>query len=294
MNGPLLDDHSGEDVALSGETSFRIGGKAREYHTPSTVGELRELLGELRRRRPFILGGSSNTLFPDGTFERPVISTAGLRGLDVGERSILSECGVPLGTLISRAIEHGLGGLEGFVGIPGTVGGAVVMNAGGSGSSFGDRVAKLGLISLESAELVEVPGAEIPWGYRGWNLEGYVVAWALLELEPVSTLELRRRAGSLFHRKRDTQPLAEPSAGCVFKNPPGHAAAALIDRLGLKGLRRGGAMVSRRHANFIVNPEGRARAEDVRQLIDEIRGRVEVEYGIRLETEIVMADGGTE
>jgi UDP-N-acetylmuramate dehydrogenase len=277
-------------VRLAGETSIHIGGQAADFYVPASVPEFRILLADLADRNPFVLGGGCNILFPDETFERPIISTERLRRFEIGDHRIRAECGVRVGTLVRAAVEAGLGGLEGFVGIPGTVGGAVVMNAGGSGWSLGGRIEELGLLPLGGGELVRLPGKDVDWGYRSWNLEGYVVAWALFGLTPADTHELRKKSSEMFQRKRTTQPLGDPSSGCVFKNPPGRAAASMIDSLGLKGMRFGGAMVSESHANFIVNKEGRAKAEDVKRLIVEIRDRVETAYQVRLETEIVLAD----
>lgn len=277
-------------VRLADETSINIGGDAREFYVPVTLGEFRQLLGRLHERRPFILGGGCNTLFPDEAFDRPVVSTARLRRVEIEEREILAECGARIGSLVIAATEAGMGGLEGLVGVPGTIGGAVVMNAGGSGWSLGDCVVELGLIPLDGGDLVRIPGGEVPWGYRSWNLQGYVVGWVRLRLEPADVEQLRRVAAERFHRKRESQPLGRASAGCVFKNPPGRAAAAMIDALGLKGMRRGSAMVSQRHANFIVNVDGQARCADVKALIDEIRSRVEDAYDVHLETEIVLAE----
>lgn len=276
-------------VQLSTETSFQIGGPATEFYVPANTRELQALLEGLKSRRPFVLGGGCNTLFPDESFARPVISTARLRRLEVGDASIRAEAGVRIDSLIRTAIESGLGGLENLVGIPGTVGGATVMNAGGSGWNFGDRVREVGLISTSGGDLVRVPGREVSWGYRSWNVEGYVVAWVTLDLYRDSTPELRKRAKEFFLSKRRSQPLGMASAGCIFKNPPGASAGEMIESLGLKGLRRGGAMVSERHANFIVNDEGRARSGDVLALIEEIRARVEEAYQVRLEMEIVVA-----
>lgn len=280
-----------QHVPLDKETSFRIGGKAQEFYCPESVGDLGVLMAELKDRRPFLLGGGCNTLFPDGLFDRPILSTAKMKRLEVRPGNLLwAECGVRIGSLIGKAIETGLSGLERFVGIPGTVGGAVAMNAGGIGVSFGDLVREIGVVSTETGETTCLPGDAVPWGYRSWNLGGYAVAWALLELEPACMKDLRRQARNYFHAKRSTQPLGQPSAGCIFKNPPGQAAASLIDRLGLKGLRHGGAEVSERHANFIVNRQGAASARDVRQLIQEIQGRVKAAYDVELETEVVLAD----
>ncbi|HLU47433.1 MAG TPA: UDP-N-acetylenolpyruvoylglucosamine reductase, partial [Planctomycetota bacterium] len=188
----------------------------------------------------------------------------------------------------------GLEGPESFVGIPATVGGAVVMNAGGaSGYGFGALVRELGLLELATGDVIRARGEDIPWTYRSWQLRGFAVLWAELELEERAPRELRDRSRELFHRKRETQPLELPSAGCIFKNPAGQPAAAMIDALGLKGLRRGDAEVSTRHANFIVN-RGHARASDVKGLIRAIQERVAEAYGVRLETEVIIADGASE
>lgn len=276
-------------VQLSTETSFQIGGLAGEFYQPRSVGELGTLLKGLGTQRPFLLGGGCNTLFPDGSFGRPIVSTTSLRRVEVREGTICAEAGVRIDSLTRTAIECGLGGLENLVGIPGTVGGATVMNAGGAGWNLGDHVREIGVLGLQDGALERIGGDEVPWGYRSWNVEGRAVAWVVFDLVPVPTAELRKRARELFRGKRRSQPLGAPSAGCVFKNPPGRSAGALIDSLGLKGLRRGGAAVSERHANFIVNGEGRASCADVLALIEEVRARVEKAFHVRLETEIVVA-----
>jgi UDP-N-acetylmuramate dehydrogenase len=249
------------------------------------------LLEELAARgeRPFILGGGTNVLFPDEDFSRPIISTERLGGLEVCGNLVRAQSGVRLGWLFQTAIRHGLGGLEGFTGIPGTAGGAVMMNAGGGGWNFGDRVREIGLFPISGGPMIRVQGSEVEWGYRRTSLQDFVVAWVSLELEPDDSSRLRERAGAFLRRKIQTQPLGESSAGCVFRNPPGQAAAKLIEELGLKGLSSGGAKVSERHANFIVNATGKARASDVVSLVEDLRTRVARTFGIRLETEIVMA-----
>jgi UDP-N-acetylmuramate dehydrogenase len=277
-------------VSLARRTSFRIGGVAKEYYAPRTLDELRDVLRTLHARgeRPFILGGGANTLFPDGEFSRPVVSTEELRRVEVRGTSLLAECGVRLNALIRAAIHSGLAGLEVFVGIPGTAGGAAVMNAGGGGWSFGERVREIGLIPIDGGAPMAWKGPDVRWGYRSADLGGHVVAWVELDLSHGRVNDLRARAKDLMLRKAKTQPLADASAGCIFKNPPGDSAARLIDTLGLKGLVRGGAQVSERHANFIVNATGKARAADVVALLEEVRGRVAGAFGISLETEIVL------
>lgn len=283
-------------VSLAGRTTFRIGGTAREFHEPATVPELGEVLERIGSdgRRPFLLGGGANTLFPDGYFPRPVVSTERLRGIEVHGTSILAECGVRLNVLIQTALRAGLAGLEGFVGIPGTAGGAVMMNAGGSGWSFGERVSELGVFPIGGGPLLRLRGSGVTWAYRHAHLDGFAVAWVRLDLAPGDAGRLKSRARTFMLRKVETQPLGEASAGCIFRNPEGESAARLIDGLGLKGLRRGGAVVSGLHANFIVNSECRATAGDVLGLIEEVRARVADARGIRLETEIVLPGSGAE
>jgi UDP-N-acetylmuramate dehydrogenase len=279
------------DQPLAARTSFKIGGRAKELYQPESLGELQEILRALRSsaRAPYILGGGANTLFPDGDYSRPVISTGRLRRLERRGETLHAECGVRLNRLLRESIEQGLGGLEGLAGIPGTAGGAVAMNAGGSGWSLGERVKRLGFLPLDGGDLVVLEGRDLPWRYRSWGLEGGVAAWVELELRPDHPERLRQATKDFLRRKARTQPLGLPSAGCVFKNPPEGSAGRWIDALGLKGLRRGGACVSEQHANFIVNAEGRARASDVLSLVDEVRSSVLRAFGVRLETEIVIA-----
>jgi len=278
-------------VSLARLTTFRVGGVAREVHMPRSLTSLEGLLARFRSqgRSPFFLGRGANVVFPDGEFARPVICTRRLGGVEVEGTRIRAEAGLSLARLISLSIRRGLKGLEGLVGIPATVGGAVAMNAGGHGGCFGDRVRRLGLLPLKGGPLVEWRGADVEWRYRGADLEGYAVAWAELELETAPVESLRATASRLLALKAATQPLTSLSAGCVFRNPPGDSAGRRIDLLGLKGLTRGSAQVSETHANFIVNPDGQARARDVRDLVETLQSRIERAYGTRLETEIVFA-----
>jgi UDP-N-acetylmuramate dehydrogenase len=255
------------------------------------VEELASLLGALGRRgvRPFILGKGANTIFPDGEYPRPVISTRALAGHRVEGETLRAECGVPLPSLIRIAMSRRLAGLEGFTGIPGTVGGAFAMNAGGAGWSFGERVLEAGVIPLGGGPVQVLRGSEVPWRYRSSGLEGVVVAWVRLGLEAGSPERMKDTARDFLRRKAETQPLNLRSAGCIFKNPIGGSAGRWIDALGLKGLSVGGACVSERHANFIVNSTGRATARDVLDLVALVRQRVQAAYGVVLETEVVVA-----
>ena len=276
-------------VRLADRTSFEIGGEAAELYAPANIEELREVLLALAEdgREPHVLGGGCNTLFPDGAFQRPIISTERLRGIAVEGNLLFAGAGARMEVLIRSAIEAGLGGLEVFVGIPGTAGGAVAMNAGGGGHSFGERVLRLGAFRIATGERVVLEGRQVAWGYRTARLDGLVVTDLELALDPAPVRDLRRRAREILRRKASVQPLSSLSAGCIFKNPPGGSAGLLIDRAGLKGAREGAAVVSPRHANFIVNEGGQATAREVLALAARVMAGVRDAFGVRLEMEIV-------
>ena len=278
-------------VSLASHTTFRIGGDAREFYTPASLSELRQLLGILARegKDPFFLGKGANTLFPDGEYSRPVISTSRLRGVSVDGRCIRADAGVSLGGLIGLSVRQGLSGLEGLIGIPASIGGAVMMNAGGRHGEVASRVARLGLLPVDGGALVEVDGDEVPWRYRNAGIRDHVVAWAELELVRSHPSDIRESMQQCLSAKWSSQPLAAHSAGCVFRNPPGDSAGRLIEELCLKGERRGAACVSPRHANFIVNDDGSASASDVVELLEAVRERVQRSRGVSLNTEIVFA-----
>jgi UDP-N-acetylmuramate dehydrogenase len=282
VNGP---------VSLAALSTFRVGGVCHEFYAPRSLAALCALLERLvaEDRHPFFLGRGANTVFPDGKYERPVISTRRLRWFSVDGCRIRAEAGVPLSGLIRTAVQYGLSGLEALVGIPAAVGGAVMMNAGGHGGSFGERVTRLGLVSARGGKPFEIRGDDVEWRYRTANLHGLVVLWTELELTRSSAANVRRATRSYLELKAKTQPLKAPSAGCIFTNPPGESAGRMIEEAGLKGLRCGAAEVSRTHANFIVNPQGRALAADVLGLIRTVQAKVTTECGIRMNTEIVLA-----
>jgi UDP-N-acetylmuramate dehydrogenase len=193
--------------------------------------------------------------------------------------------GVPLTRVLHRVIRDGLRGLSFAVGIPGTLGGAVVMNAGTEVGAIWDVVERVRLL-LSAGKMVDVRPEEVVVGYRFAALpEHSVVLGATLRAERANPLEVREEVRQLYRCRRERQPLSYPNAGSVFKNPPGERAGHLIDQLGLKGYRIGDAQVSVKHANFIVNC-GQASAMDVLALIDYVKGHVLVHTGILLEEEV--------
>lgn len=279
-----------ENEPLARHTTFRIGGPAELFIVVESVSELEEAVSLARREGfPwFILGGGSNVLVADEGVRGLVIANraGAFRFSEVeGKGGILrAESGASLRRLAWWAVRRGWGGLEWAVGIPGTVGGAVFGNAGAHGSSMANLVTHVSFLDGKGVRR-EMRGDELGFGYRTSRFKSDEVlldAELLLNARPRSELEEAARR-YMAHRRAE-QP-REPSAGSVFKNPPGHRAARLIEEAGLKGLSYGEAQVSEKHANFIVNL-GQARAQDVFRLIEHIRQTVWEKFGVRLELEI--------
>ena len=277
---------------MARHTSFRVGGPVRYYLEPRSWDELqlihhRSLDAGLRVR---ILGRGCNTLVTDGPHHWAVISTRRLRGFRRQRNRLDVGAGFDLRKLVTKAEGMGLGGFEALAGIPGTVGGAVAMNAGGRYGAIGDRLVHA-LVATPKQAPRQVPAHELGLGYRASAVRGgrpFVLA-ATFELDEAPTRELRQRRKAIVAEKRAAQPYRDPSAGCGFKNPPGNSAGRLIDSAGLKGTCVGDALVSPKHANFIVN-RGRATASDILKLIDLVVQRVDDVHGIRLELEIEVWD----
>lgn len=285
-------------VPLSRLTSFRIGGPADLLAEPASARALADLMVFLRQRTVprFLLGAGTNVLFPDAGFRGVVVRTRGLRHTSVAsveaERyRMTAEAGVPLTALIAKACRLDLTGMEALFGIPGTVGGAVAVNAGAGGVCAGDFIEEVRLVNGSGAPLT-LTGPALDWGYRRMNLPAHaVVTESVFRMVPGDRARIRSALETTRRKRRSEQPWKEPSAGCVFKNPlPENPAGAIIDRLGLKGAKVGGAKVSEIHANFIVNC-GTATASDVLALIETIQTRVIQAEGIELELEIQVVHG---
>lgn len=277
-------------------TSFRIGGNADVMVRPADRQDLLVLLSELRRRAtPYvILGGGTNLLVRDGGFRGVVISLDRLSTLSVAReyRSlggafavVQVEAGVPLPKLLHFAVERGLAGLEFSVGIPGTVGGAICMNAGTAQGEIGDLVDAVTLITADG-ELVIRQREEMGFAYRESAVEaGQVVVEAKIILRLGDREQIKARIKELMDKRKAIQPWGLPNAGSIFRNPQDVAAGKLIETAGLKGLIVGRAQVSEKHANFIVNL-GDATAADVLRLMQIVQDRVLEVHRVRLEPEI--------
>lgn len=277
---------------MSRHTSFRVGGPARRMAFPASGEQLVLLLNFAREcgARPLVIGNGTNLLAADEGLDRLVIDTsAGLNRLEPGEEpgTLLAEAGVSLARLADHACKLGLTGLEFAHGIPGTVGGAVCMNAGAYGGEM--KQVLLGASVLFPQEGVRFLSVEeLDLGYRHSLLSDHpdaVVLSALFRLTPGDESAIRERMRELMGRRRSSQPLEYPSAGSTFKRPEGYFAGTLIDQCGLKGLTVGGAQVSEKHTGFIINVGG-ATCADVLALIRQVQERVYADKGVRLEPEV--------
>ncbi len=283
-------------VPLAGYTTWRVGGPAARFFRPADRRDLARHLAALGPEEPLLwLGLGSNLLVRDGGFAGTVIFTQG--GLDRSERSaagLYVEAGARCAQAARLAYRSGLTGAEFLAGIPGSMGGALAMNAGAFGGETWALVRRVWTLDRAGVER-QRPRADFEIGYR--RVRGPAGEWftaAELELQAGDPAAGRRRVRSLLERRNRTQPIGQASCGSVFRNPPGDYAARLIEAAGLKGERLGGALVSEKHANFIVNP-GAAAAADIEALIQRVQARVLERFGIALQTEvrIVGEPGGS-
>ena len=283
-----------ENEPMKAHSSFRIGGPVRALAAPSDVTGLTKLCDILKQHHiaPFILGNGTNILFPDeGLNELFIISTEKLQKLFLlPDGSIYAEAGVSLARLAAFAQENGLKGLEFAGGIPGTLGGGCIMNAGAYGGELKDVVESVVFFFVPDQALYELPNADCAFGYRRsffQNTPGCIVLSAVIHLEQDDPQAISARMQELGEKRRSKQPLDLPSAGSAFRRPEGHYAAALIEEAGLKGYTVGGAQVSEKHAGFVVNC-GDATSHDVYDLMMHVRNTVYRQSGVFLEPEIMI------
>lgn len=272
---------------MSRHTSWRVGGPAEIFFVPASIGDLVSFLSELDADTPvFWYGVGTNLLVRDGGLPGVVVSaTKMLRHMDrIGDYRVKAGAGVPCTALARQCIRWKLGPSEFFAGIPGTVGGALAMNAGAHGGETWERVESVRTINRRG-ELHERTPADYDVGYR--SVRGPKDEWFLeakLRFDP-GYLPSMEAMKSMLERRRTTQPLGLPSCGSVFRNPPGDHSARLIETAGLKGHRIGGAEVSTKHANFIINRDA-ASASDIEELIELVRQTVLDVHGVSLQHEV--------
>jgi UDP-N-acetylmuramate dehydrogenase len=272
-------------------TTFRVGGPAAIYLEPDSEGDL-AAAGEVIRATGIphvVLGKGSNVLVADGGFPGLVLRLGrGYRWSSVEGTAVRSGAAMPFPALAGVALAQGLSGLEFAVAIPGTVGGAVRMNAGAHGAELSDVLEWVEVFRLLEGASARLPASELGLSYRRSALPGDgVVVAAGVVLAPAEPKAIRARMDEAREQRRRTQPLAESNCGSVFKNPPGDHAGRLIEAAGGKDLRVGGAAVSAKHANFIVTSDGTA-AADVLELIRTVQELVASRFGVRLEREVQL------
>lgn len=278
------------DVPMAKLTSLRVGGPADAVATPADRAELARVLHICHARHlpHLLLGGGFNTLALDGPLEGVVIQLSRFRRIEERPGGLLRvEAGVSHSQVTRFCVERGLSGLEFAAGIPGTLGGWLAMNAGIPGRELRDVLVELEVMSPTGRTLRSLPSAGLRLVYRDLRglAPGSALVSALLRVTPSAPGAVRAEVDRLLERRAATQPLSVPSCGSVFKNPAGDYAGRLIEAVGLKGHRIGGAQISPLHANFIANMGG-ARAADVCALIREAQERVRAASGIRLEPEV--------
>jgi UDP-N-acetylmuramate dehydrogenase len=276
------------DAPMRKFTSMQVGGPADSLLYPKNVDELRKAVRFARSRRiPFlILGRGTNLVVRDRGVRGWVISlTQGMKRIQMDGETVEAEAGLSLQRLVQFSIRKGLTGLEPFFGIPGTVGGGVAMNAGAWGAELKDVLHSVTLMK-EDGEIVERSRSRLRFSYRGLAIpSSWIILRGRFELKTGKKEEILDRVRSYSEMRRRKQPLDYPSAGSVFKNPKEGPAGKWIEEAGLKGFRIGRAMVSERHANFIINL-GKAKAEEVIRLIKYVEKKVYEEKGISLDREV--------
>lgn len=278
------------DIPLARFTTWKIGGNTDWMIMPSNFDDLDILMTEIRRTRIpwFILGNGSNVLFSDKGF-RGVVITLGtsFKRMSISGDTVRVGAGVTLNHLAQQTAATGLSGLEPLAGIPGTLGGAAAVNAGAFGSSLLDLCIEInGIDSLG----VKRSFKNIFSSYRSRVFpDDFIITELQLKLTKDDPSRIHEHLSKYLERRRSTQPLAEASAGCTFKNPENQGTGRLIDELGLKGFQKGQAMISKKHANFIINT-GNASSADVVELIDYVRKRVWERFNVKLELEVIILD----
>ena len=274
---------------MASHTTFRIGGPADYFVLPETVEELANVLKLCKEEQVpyFILGNGSNLLVGDKGFRGVVIQLyKNFDGLQIEGTTVTAKAGAMLIRVAKESGRAGLTGLEFASGIPGTIGGAMVMNAGAYGGEMKDVVTAVTVLTKDG-EIKTLTGEEMNFRYRGSVVEdeAYIVLEAVMELQEGNLEEIQARIDELSVQRRTKQPIEFPSAGSTFKRPEGYFAGKLIQDADLRGYQVGGAQVSEKHCGFVINAGG-ATAADVMQLMQDVSDKVQAQFGVALEPEV--------
>ncbi|MBU1077075.1 MAG: UDP-N-acetylmuramate dehydrogenase [Spirochaetes bacterium] len=275
---------------LKSISSFKIGGIALDYFIPNETNDLIQFLkyAAIEKKSIYIIGNASNILFNDIIYKGTLINLKGFTNFISQNKNIITAgAAVHLDNLIEYSINNSLKGIEKLSGIPGTVGGALVMNAGAFGSEIGDHVESVKVMTY-SGKVKVLTKDQIKFTYRkSVPLEKYIILEAVFRLKKGSQSSLINRRKEVLKKRGGKQPLEYPSCGSIFKRPENNYAGALIERSDLKGVKIGGAQISKKHCNFIINA-GNAKADEVMQLIQLAQKKVYNNFKIKLELEIKL------
>ena len=276
------------DYPLAKRTWYGLGGPADYFIRPKTTEQLKEVVERCNENeiRIYVMGFGSNLLIGDDGLRGAVIKLEAEQFAQIkyDAQDVTAWAGAELSKLVLNCVKKGLSGIEALTGIPGSVGGAVKMNAGGNFGDIGAAVESVTLMD-SAGNIFEKSKPELEFDYRKTNITAKFVLNARLKLNSADPEQIMRTVKEIWIYKKNSQPLNTKNSGCIFKNPPGASAGALIDRAGLKGLQIGGAIVSEKHANFIIADKG-CSSRDVTRLIEAIKQRVKEQFNIELGLEI--------
>ncbi len=303
LNKLILKGHILKDEPMFSHTTFRAGGRAGLFVSVNDTDELIALLDVLKdagavysakgdeTESPsyYVIGNGSNILVSDDGYDGLIIDTSAMNNITLNGDTILADAGTMLGRIASVALENNLSGFEFASGIPGTIGGAVCMNAGAYGGEMKDVILKVTVYDRESGNIHTLSCDDMDFSYRHSVIKDrpYIVLSAVIGLSEGRHEDIEALMKDYNGRRRDKQPLEYPSAGSTFKRPEGFYAGGLIEECSLKGYGIGGAEVSKKHAGFIINKD-KATATDIYRLICEVREKVYADTGVRLEPEVVF------
>ena len=278
-----------KDEPMKIHTTFRVGGPASYFVTPETEGEIAKVIEVCTQENVpyYIVGNGSNLLVGDKGFRGAIIQLYKSMGtFQVEGNQITAQAGCSLAQIANAALDAALTGFEFAAGIPGTLGGAVVMNAGAYGGEMKDVLTSVRVMT-EEGEIMELPAEELGLGYRTSIIpeKRYIVLGAVISLTEGKKEEIKAQMDDLRQKRVSKQPLEYPSAGSTFKRPEGYFAGKLIQDSGLKGFTVGGAQVSEKHSGFVIN-KGNATAADVMELIRQVTAKVKEDTGVTMEPEV--------
>lgn len=276
------------DEKLSSYVNFKVGGPADILLIPTSKEQVIKSIAVCKENNipVYVIGNGSNILVRDGGFRGVVISLKGVHNVTVNDEKIEAECGAMLKEVSDKAMENSLTGFEFACGIPGTIGGAVFMNAGAYDGEIAHVIESAELID-ENCNIIRLKNEELDFGYRSSLVmkKGYIVLSAIFKLKKGQVKTIKELVDDLTNKRESKQPLEYPSAGSTFKRPTGYFAGKLIQDAGLKGYSIGGAAVSEKHSGFVIN-KGNATAKDITDLIEYIQSEVKSKFGVDLHPEV--------